>query len=153
MNLLFVGNSITKHGKCSYWPGVWGMAASSPEKDYVHLLVDKLRKSGQYVEYAAINFFKWEIMDYDRDEVLPLLDDLLKKSYDYIIVQLGENISSVSNLEEDFCSLLTYLQQSCLKENILVCSSFFQKDAVDNIKKKICFRGADNMCTLKIYEV
>ncbi|WP_405756688.1 hypothetical protein [Anaerovibrio slackiae] len=99
MNLLFIGNSITKHGKCSYWPGVWGMAASSAEKDYVHLLVDKLRRSGQHVEYADINFFKWEIMDHDRDEVLPLLDDLLDKSYDYIIVQLGENVSSVANLE------------------------------------------------------
>lgn len=141
MNLLFIGNSITKHGKCSYWPGVWGMAASSAEKDYVHLLVDKLRKSGQHVEYADINFFKWEIMDHDRDEVLPLLDDLLDKSYDYIIVQLGENISSVANLEGDFRSLLTYLQKSCLKENILVCSSFFQKDDVDNIKRNICSRG------------
>ena len=143
MNLLFVGNSITKHGKCSYWPGVWGMAASSAEKDYVHLLVDKLRKSGQHVEYADINFFKWEIMDHDRDEVLPLLDDLLDKSYDYIIVQLGENISSVANLEGDLRSLLTYLQKSCLKENVLVCSSFFQKDDIDNIKRNICSRGGE----------
>lgn len=143
MNLLFIGNSITKHGKCSYWPGEWGMAASSQENDYVHLLVNKLRKSGQHVEYADINFFKWEIMDHDRDEVLPLLDDLLDKSYDYIIVQLGENISSVANLEGDFRSLLTYLQKSCLKENILVCSSFFQKDDVDNIKRNVCSRGGE----------
>ena len=141
MNLLFIGNSITKHGKCSYWPGEWGMAASSPENDYVHLLVNKLRKSGQHVEYADINFSKWEIMDHDRDEVLPLLDDLLDKSYDYIIVQLGENISSVANFEGDFRSLLTYLQKSCLKENILACSSFFQKDDVDNIKRSVCSRG------------
>lgn len=141
MNLLFIGNSITKHGECSYWPGEWGMAASSPENDYVHLLVNKLRKSGQHVEYADINFFKWEIMDHDRDEVLPLLDDLLDKSYDYIIVQLGENISSVANLEGDFRSLLIYLQKSCLKKNILVCSSFFQKDDVDNIKRNVCSQG------------
>ena len=147
MNLLFIRNSITKHGKCSYWPGEWGMAASSPEKDYVHLLVNKLRKSGQHVEYADINFFKWEIMDHDRDEVLPLLDDLLDKSYDYIIVQLGENISSVANLEGDFRSLLAYLQKSCLKENILVCSSFFKKDDVDNIKRNVCSRGG-TICIL-----
>lgn len=153
MNLLFIGNSITKHGKCSYWPGEWGMAASSPENDYVHLLVNKLRKSGQHVEYADINFLKWEIMDHDRDEVLPLLDDLLDKSYDYIIVQLGENISSVANFEGDFRSLLTYLQKSCLKENILVCSSFFQKDDVDNIKRNVCSLGVNNMYPLKIFVV
>ncbi len=153
MNLLFIGNSITKHSKCSYWPGEWGMAASSPENDYVHLLVNKLRKSGQHVEYADINFLKWEIMAHDRDEVLPLLDDLLDKSYDYIIVQLGENISSVANFEGDFRSLLTYLQKSCLKENILVCSSFFQKDDVDNIKRNVCSRGVNNMYPLKIFVV
>lgn len=118
----------------------------------IMFIYNKLRKSGQHVEYADINFFKWEIMDHDRDEVLPLLDDLLDKSYDYIIVQLGENISSVANLEGDFRSLLIYLQKSCLKKNILVCSSFFQKDDVDNIKRNVCSRGG-NMYPLKIFVV
>lgn len=101
MNLLFIGNSITKHGKCSYWPGVWSMAASSPENDYVNLLVNKLRKSGQYVEYADINFFEWEIMAHDRDEVLPLIDDLLDKSYDYIMaVNCKCNLNTFRDFEK-----------------------------------------------------
>ena len=66
-------------------------------------------------------------MAHDRDEVLPLLDDLLDKSYDYIIVQLGENISSVANLEGDFRSLLTYLQKSCLKEKFWFAVPFFKR--------------------------
>lgn len=138
MNLLFIGNSITKHGKCSYWPGEWGMAASSPKNDYVHLLVKKLRKSGQHVEYADINFSKWEIMDHDRDEVLLLLDDLLKISYDYIVLQLGENVFSIDTLEGDFYSLLKYLKKSSPDADILVCSSFFIKDDVDDIKRRVC---------------
>lgn len=46
-----------------------------------------------------INFFKWEIMDYDRDEVLFMLDDLLKDSYDYthagVAVHLGDRAMEV----------------------------------------------------------
>lgn len=46
MEMLFIGNSITLHGKASYWPGEWGMAASTREKDYVHLLMKNCRKAG-----------------------------------------------------------------------------------------------------------
>lgn len=153
MKILFIGNSITVHGKCSYWPGVWGMAATSKENDYVHLLVKRLSQAGQKVDYEVINFFKWEIMDYDREETLPILADLLKVSYDYIIIQLGENISSTVTLEKDFYSLLKYLQQSCPIAKILVCSSFFIRDDVDSIKRNVCSRiGGYSMYPLKIYE-
>lgn len=45
-NILFIGNSITLHGKCNYWWGEWGMAASDKEKDYVHQLVKRLEMGG-----------------------------------------------------------------------------------------------------------
>lgn len=42
---LVLGNSITLHGECSYWWGEWGMAASSRDKDFVHL-VEKMFHGG-----------------------------------------------------------------------------------------------------------
>lgn len=44
--ILFVGNSITKHGPAPEigWHGNWGMAASREENDYVHVAVDMLSK-------------------------------------------------------------------------------------------------------------
>ena len=135
MKILFIGNSITLHGKCSYWPGEWGMAASKEENDYVHLLVNRLRHDGLQVDYAVTNFFQWEVMNYDRDEVLPLLDNYLKDSYDYVVLQLGENIISTVTLERDFYSLLEYLSKKQPKAKLLALSSFFIKDDVDNIKE------------------
>lgn len=44
-NCLVIGNSITKHGKCDYWWGEYGMAASKLSNDYFHLL-DQMFKSG-----------------------------------------------------------------------------------------------------------
>lgn len=144
MKILFIGNSITLHGKCSYWPGEWGMAASKEENDYVHLLVNRLRNDGLQVDYAVTNFFKWEIMDHDRDEVLSLLDVYLKDSYDYIVLQLGENITSIATLERDFYSLLSYLSKKQPKATLLALSSFFIKDDVDDIKENLCFKRGVN---------
>ena len=149
MKILFIGNSITLHGKCSYWPGEWGMAASKAENDYVHSLVNKLRNDGLQVDYAVTNFFKWEIMDHDRDEVLSLLDDYLKDSYDYVVLQLGENITSTATLERDFDSLLSYLSEHMPKAKLLALSSFFIKDDVDNIKETCVFKWGGRYISLK----
>ena len=45
--VLFLGNSITLHGPAPSigWTGNWGMAATSEEKDYVHLLTADIAKA------------------------------------------------------------------------------------------------------------
>ena len=55
-NILFIGNSITYHGICSYWFGSWGMASSSRDNDFVHLVVKKLGKNNN-VNYAIVPFY------------------------------------------------------------------------------------------------
>ena len=60
-NVLFLGNSITKHPIASYW---WnensGMAASRTSKDYVHLVVNYLKSKKKSVNYVAYNYSIWE---------------------------------------------------------------------------------------------
>ena len=49
VKILFLGNSITRHGKAENlgWLGDWGMAASRKENDYVHKLISRLLEDGK----------------------------------------------------------------------------------------------------------
>lgn len=93
--VLFIGNSITRHGPKPEigWPYDWGMAASCPEKDYVHQTVAILEERGMTVDYAFANFSRWEVNYWD-DSVLEECDDLLRFKPDVVVIRIGENIWS-----------------------------------------------------------
>ncbi len=65
IKILFVGNSITLHGKLEKagWMNNCGMAASEPDKDYVHLVVQKIReKYDPNVTYGIL-----QVANYERE--------------------------------------------------------------------------------------
>ena len=66
MRILFIGNSITKHGICSYWPGEWGMAASDKKKD-------KLQRK-------KLDFLKWRYNIELQKEFIKLRQELFPNS-------------------------------------------------------------------------
>ena len=92
-SILFIGNSITMHGKKE---GLWdyqsGMAASSIEKDYVHLLCNKIANNYD----QNISLFIFSIADYERN-----FERYNKESFNsryglkpnIVILQMGENVA------------------------------------------------------------
>ena len=137
-SFLVIGNSITVHGCCEYWWGRWGMGASQREKDFVHLLATRLEEKYN-VSFEIINLFQWETMYYDRAETLQLLDKFLDKKFDLIILQLGENISNVVTLKEDFFALINYVRAKISSTaEIVIIGQFWKNDSVDMIKRDIC---------------
>ena len=93
--ILFIGNSITRHmPKADIgWEHDWGMAASAPEKDYVHQTVAILKERGLCVDFAFANFSRWEVNYWD-DTVLEECDKFLQYQPDLIVIRIGENVWS-----------------------------------------------------------
>ena len=93
--ILFVGNSITRHGPKADigWEHDWGMAASAPEKDYVHQTVALLEQQIGAVDYAFVNFSRWEVNYWD-DTVLQDCEAYLKFKPDVVVIRIGENVWS-----------------------------------------------------------
>ena len=59
--MLFLGNSITLHPPAEGMSGSWGMAASSAEKDYVHLVLDAVgKRNGNKPEAKVLNLADFE---------------------------------------------------------------------------------------------
>ena len=63
IRVLFLGNSITLHGSLPKigWTNSWGMAASTKEKDYVHLVTRGIEaKTGRKADLRVRNLADFE---------------------------------------------------------------------------------------------
>lgn len=101
IKLLFLGNSITRHGKAENlgWCGDWGMAASSKENDYVHKLISKFCQKGIKVSVCIANLSDWE-RTRNMDLFFTKYLSALRFNADYVIVRLGENACPDKYLSE-----------------------------------------------------
>ena len=101
IKLLFLGNSITRHGKAENlgWCGDWGMAASSKENDYVHKLISKFCQKGVKVSVCIANLSDWE-RTRNMDLLFTKYLSALRFNADYVIVRLGENACPDKYLSE-----------------------------------------------------
>ncbi|MEI7946904.1 MAG: SGNH/GDSL hydrolase family protein [bacterium] len=142
--ILFVGNSITLHGpKASIgWTNNWGMAASTQEKDYVHILARAVATHTGTAPSVMIE----NIADFERHyETYDLAR--LKKNMDFkasiVIVAIGENVPAIASEEAkttfkaSVLKLLTALKGSS-NPTIIVRSSFWQNKTKDEILQQAC---------------
>ena len=134
-NYLAIGNSITRHGKSSYWwNGENGMAASDEVHDYFHLVLKHLEEKYGKVHGETAGISTWEVRGHDRDETFFLFDSYLDSGINLITIQLGENASNLTTFEKDYESMIRYLQSKCPKARILVIGDFWGKDNRDELK-------------------
>ena len=93
LRVLVVGNSITRHGpnEAIGWPYDWGMAASAPERDYVHRLYARLTEAGYDVHMRIRQCSFWE-RNFMQDDVLEAYSDERDFAPHVIVYRLGENV-------------------------------------------------------------
>lgn len=127
-NYFAMGNSITQHPVSDYWWSESGMAASSVEKDYVHLVSAYLEERyGKCMSYAYC-YLPWEVQGYDRAETYSLIEPYLSEKLDLVTIQMGENIVDYATFESDFEALIKYVEKMCPNAQIIVIDDFWQAE-------------------------
>ena len=143
--ILFVGNSLTSHGPKADidWHGNWGMAATSLDKDYVHVVTKALAtKQGTTPEIMIKN-----VADFERNhvgyDIAGKYADAAAFKADLVILCIGENVPALKTPEaqakyqEQVTALLKTLKANP-KAQIIVRSSFWPSTAKDDAMRKAC---------------
>lgn len=91
--ILFVGNSITLHDVKPEigWLNFWGMAASAEEKDYVHLLKQKLSEKKPGAVSAVLQVAAWERNWTAAPETFETFGEARAWQADRIVARFSEN--------------------------------------------------------------
>ncbi len=93
IKVLFLGNSITLHGKKSDigWENEWGMAASKKENDYVHLMIKKIKQNDSDAVFSICQIAEWERNYKTPENTATLFEESQKFGADIIIARFVEN--------------------------------------------------------------
>lgn len=157
--ILFLGNSITLHGPHEPygWLHYCGMAASAPEKDYVHVLAAALesRTGGhlrlsptasaegpQGAEPATLlniaDIFERRYSNYSNAPLQPQL----AWAADIVVLQCGENVVretfDPAAFKEGLRALLTDLQAAGNPQIFITSQILGSGGALDEIKRQVC---------------
>lgn len=104
--VLFLGNSLTFSAANADigWSGNWGMASSSEDRDYAHLVVSDIASLNGGVTPAmkAVNVYHYGQYEqnYASFDVATEMASLLDWNPDILVVELGENVESLTTQEK-----------------------------------------------------
>lgn len=138
LRVLIVGNSIVKHSPAPNlgWYGDWGMAATSPEKDFYHVLTKLLQNSNKYnsVNVDAKNIAYWENdFTYDLNQYI----DISNKTYDVLIVRLGENVGNTDEYYNTLNDMINHFKD--LNTKVIITDVVWYNQTKETIHQQIAF--------------
>lgn len=138
--VLFVGNSITRHGikESIGWMNDWGMAASAKEKDYVHLVMMAVQQKDSEAVFCICQASLWERAYAEGESVYSMLAPAREFSADVIILRIGENCPldgfNKHIFKNEYLKLVRYLDATG-KAQIILTSCFWKRDGDDIIQE------------------
>ena len=151
LRILFVGNSITKHApKPSIgWNRDCGMAASSIEHDYVHLIVKKIMDQyDKNVSYGIAQVAQCERTFFERDPECDY-EEAKKFSANIIIMFYGANVSkeydTMKNPPKTFAKAYGDMRNYLASDNTAVYHSmgFYIRPVLDEAKRIVAEENGD----------
>ena len=138
-NMVFIGNSITRHDYADYW---WsddrGMASRSIDTDYVHVVANRMAdKQNLPINEYAYNYATWEVQASDRAETFPMIKPYLNSNLDTVVIQLGENVSNLTTFQDDYEELVKYVMDNARNARIVLVGDFWTNDEQEEMKEKV----------------
>lgn len=139
--IMFLGNSITWHGPKADigWYGDWGMAASSKEKDYVHIIMREISKHYPNAFFCIVQGAIWE-RSYKNCNYEENFSKAKNFSPDIIISKVVDNIPNEEFEHEPFIEsmieLHKYLSGIMKDVKIIRTSSFGSNEVKDKAIKE-----------------
>ena len=139
VNVLFIGNSITRHEPKSEigWENDWGMAASKKENDYVHVTVKLLEEKFGKVNYCIANCGEWEL-HYYQDERIAEWKEARDFKADIVIIRIGENIWQAREnfekypIEPHYAKMVEYFCSNP-SANVILTDLFWKNEQIDQV--------------------
>ena len=135
LNILVLGNSVLHHVPSEYlgWKGDWGMAATTAENDFAHILNEKLKQSHpNSVIYKTQNIAFWE-NDFNYN-----LDDfafIKNIKADILIIRLGENVSDLKNYKAALSKIID--RYSKPDAQVIISGTVWDKLEVEAVHKDL----------------
>lgn len=142
--ILFVGNSITFHGKKPDigWYHSCGMAASCKEKDYVHLLIARVLEKNPEAAFCICQAAEWERCYKSGGDKLPLYEQARAFHADIIIMRVVENCRKegfdAEAFEKGYEGLIDFLEGG--RQVQLILTTGFWHHVGDDTIRKIALR-------------
>lgn len=138
--VLVIGNSIMSHAPDPSigWNNFNGMAASAPEKDFVHILTQRLKALQPAVTVSLVSGGGFE-RNYVSDNLANLTEPL-RLAPDLIIVRIAENVAEGDvdrlNFDAYYRALLSKVATSSVPIKVVCSTSFWNHPRTDAIIRK-----------------
>lgn len=143
--IAIIGNSITKHGYAPQigWFGNWGMAATSEDKDFVHLLKAKFEERYGEIDLCFAQGACWE--GAKSEDKAATLDEFFKPFVEFdpdiLIVRIGENIqyheTDFETLKKDFKYFMDFLGANNPKRQVILTGLFWTHEEKEQVVTEI----------------
>ena len=139
MRIMFVGNSITRHGIAPNigWHWDWGMAASAKEKDYVHQTIARVQALRPDACFCICQVAEWE-RSYKTDVSLPGYASAAEFHPDIIVFRFIENAAVPPedwNAFKAACGRLRRYLDPEGKAKVLVTTSFWKHKGDESLRQ------------------
>lgn len=136
-NILVFGNSITKCPPVpAYgWYGNWGMAASSEDKDYIHILTNRYKNFNPNSEITPVIFSDWEASHAKYD--LSQLDKYFIVNPSRVIIRLGENVQDPTNFANSLTKLINYIKSKSPETKFIITGVFWENLSIESQLKEV----------------